>query len=253
MSAIPVPEQLRHGVRALVRRCGLPEPDPAAEQVLSRAFLHRSWSKENPGLGDNERLEFLGDAVIGAIASQFLYEQCPESDEGELSKLRAAMVSRRVLGRLAQESGVSDLILLGVGEEGNGGRRRSSIAGSALEAFCGALSLVYPWDVAEPAIREVVIRPALRLTENRVAVDYKSRLQEWAQKHHQEVPEYRVLAAEGPDHRRMFRVQVVVGGQISGQGEGTRIKWAENEAARCALRKVEHDGGRDIPGDGVGS
>ncbi|MBX3730702.1 MAG: ribonuclease III [Candidatus Sumerlaeia bacterium] len=253
MSAIPVPEQLRHGVRALLQRCGLPEPDPAGEQVLTRAFLHRSWSKENPGLGDNERLEFLGDAVIGAVASLFLYKECPAADEGELSKLRAAMVSRRVLGRLAQESGVSELILLGVGEEGNGGRRRSSITGSALEAFCGALSLVYPWELAEPAIREVVIRPALRLTENRVAVDYKSRLQEWAQKHHQEVPEYRVLAAEGPDHSRTFRVEVAVGGRVSGQGEGARIKWAENEAARFALRELEHEVGRDIPGNGVGS
>lgn len=232
----------------LTARLGLAPPSSFA--LIHQALIHRSWAVEHAS-SDNERLEFLGDSVISLATAEYLHDSRPQASEGELSQLRASMVSRKILGKVALELGLGELLLLGVGEESSGGRKRLSILGSALEALCGALHQLYPWETLRPAIRREVLDPALHLVESRTLVDYKSRLQEWTQKNLQAVPAYSVTASQGPDHKKEFVVEVWVGGQLVAQGRGARKKWAENEAARQALEIIE--GGwspprREVPG-----
>ncbi|MDK2972489.1 MAG: ribonuclease [Candidatus Sumerlaeota bacterium] len=232
-------EELTAAIVALLNRMELPPPPEEAIPLLRQAFVHRSWAAEHPGEADNERLEFLGDSVIGVVTSRFLYDTCPAKDEGELSKLRASMVSRRILGKLGQELGIGRLLLLGVGEEASGGRKRSSIVGSALEAFCGALSQVYPFETCAQALRTHIVAPARLMAGKRGETDFKSRLQEWVQRQTRGVPEYRVVDEQGPHHDRHFTVEVWIEGQRQASGTGARIKWAENDAARRVLEQIE--------------
>lgn len=205
---------------------------------LNRALIHRSHRAEAGLAEDNERLEFLGDSVIGLACTEYLLRLHPDVDEGLLSKLRAATVSRAVLGELAQQLGIGDLLLLGTGEEKSGGRARASILGSALEAVCGALYLCYPWEqIREPIWKQIIV-PALGMIRQDHLIDYKSRLQEWSQRGHQQVPSYRVVGEGGPDHSKVFEVEVLVGEKVLGKGAGKRKKQAENSAARIALQKI---------------
>lgn len=235
---------IRPGIDKLMDRLGLGGPPDEDYTILIQAFVHRSWSVEHEGARDNERLEFLGDAIIGLLTTEYLFETLPEASEGELSKLRAAMVSRKILGNVARELEIGPLLLLGLGEEANGGRERLSILGSALEAFCGALGQMTRWDRLREALRPHIVEPALRMARERVIVDYKSRLQEWTQRHLGMTPGYRVAESTGPDHDRVFRVELSIGPIVWSEGAGGRIKWAENEAARRALDRIRHG---DVP------
>lgn len=205
---------------------------------LNQAMIHRSHRAEAGLNEDNERLEFLGDSVIGLACTEHLIRLYPDSDEGSLSKLRATLVSRQVLGRIAVDMELGELLLLGTGEERSGGRERRSILGSALEAVVGAMYLEYAWRELHQAIVEGIIEPALELNEKNQIVDYKSRLQEWTQRELQEVPEYDVIREEGPDHLKEFEVEVRLEEKLLGRGVGRRKKTAENEAARDALAKI---------------
>lgn len=205
---------------------------------LALAFVHRSHRMEAQLAEDNERLELLGDSVIGLATTEHLLSTHPESDEGELSKLRAALVSRNVLGKVARELGVGPLLLLSTGEERGGGRERSSILGSALEAVAGALYLVHPWESLCPALQRTIVVPAFAHLGATGAIDYKSQLQELIQRDGVHRPEYVLIDAEGPDHRRMFHVEVRVDGNTVGSGSGSRKQMAENEAARDAIRRL---------------
>ncbi|MBN1899937.1 ribonuclease III [Candidatus Sumerlaeota bacterium] len=204
-------------------------------ELVSLSLTHRSYSFEHGLAVDNERLEFLGDAVLGFIVSRYLYENNPEADEGYLSKRKARLVSRSILGRQAKALGLGNLILLGKGEELTGGRRRSSLLGSALEALIGALYLSCTWDEVDLFVRARIIQPSERLLQFDVFADYKSRLQEKAQKEFHCVPEYKLMDESGPDHQKSFRVEVFIQGASYGVGYGSRIKVAENAAARIAL------------------
>lgn len=218
-------DQFRH-------TCGL--TDLSAED-LDWALTHRSYAFEAGTGQDNERLEFLGDAVLSAVASEALYEQYPKANEGELSKLRARMVSRATLGELAGNLGLGELILLGRGERDTGGARRGSTLGSALEALIGLIYLRLGFAPSRQFIQIHVLAP---LGGASMAEDYKSTLQEWAQREHRQVPRYHRLGHSGPDHARIFTVRVEVAGQELGKADGARIKLAENEAARQALAKL---------------
>lgn len=209
-------------------------------KLVHLALIHRSWFVEhgNDCPGDNERLEFLGDAVIGLVTTEYLYRKMPNEDEGVLSQLRAAMVSRKILGEIALGFDIGKILLLGVGEESSGGRKRHSILGSSLEALCGALYLSLSLKEVEPFLVRSIVEPAEALAGRRVAVDYKSQLQEWSQGRGQGLPDYRVISEDGPDHNKFFVIQVRLGEETLAEGRGSRKKNAENDAARVALENL---------------
>jgi len=199
--------------------------------LLNQGLTHSSYSFENPEYHDNERLEFLGDAVLGLMASDYLYRQYPRAREGVLSKNKSQMISRGVLGKRAQEMGLGDLVLLGKGEEMHGGRTRPVLLGSTLEAVVGALYLDLGLEPVARFLNSEIFEPALVLSATDEFGDYKSQLQEHVQKYYQTVPEYVILAESGPDHSKEFEVAVIVNGKVLGKGSGPRKKIAENQAA----------------------
>lgn len=239
------PERIAH-LHRLITLMGL-EINEDSLVLVDRAFIHRSFRGEKSIKHDNERLELLGDSVIGLVCTEFLLERYPEENEGVLSKMRATMVSRAVLGEVAMVMNLGEFILLGAGEERTGGRTRTSTLGSALEAVCGALYLHYPWADLRPAIVEKVLLPALEFTEGRVLHDYKSILQEWTQKQDGGLPEYRLVGEHGPDHDRVFICEAWLLDQFLGRGEGRRKKIAENEAAREAVKILGLESEPDSP------
>lgn len=222
--------------RRFLDRYGLAELDPAD---LDLALTHRSYAVEHGLAHDNERLEFLGDAVIGLLATEYVFEHEQHADEGAMSKLRARLVSRQLLGRQALELGFGDLVLLGRGERDSGGDRRASILGSALEALVGIVYWRLGYSSASAFVRHHVIRQSYpaALGDHRFA-DFKTELQEWAQQHYHQVPTYRRVGEHGPDHDKRFEVEVEVAGQALARATDTRIKTAENEAARRALERI---------------
>lgn len=207
--------------------------------LLDQALTHRSWAfeREEPS-ADNERLEFLGDAVLGCLAADFLYRNYPDSPEGELSKMKAFMVSREELGRRADELHLAELLRLGHGEEASGGRQRSSILGSALEALAGAMYLSASLPSLETFAEKHVFEPVVESMESGDHLDFKSQLQEYAQQCGGALPDYRKVGQEGPPHQRRFTVEVYLEEQLIGRGTGRRIKTAENAAARQACKKL---------------
>ncbi|MCB2155252.1 ribonuclease III [bacterium] len=231
-------ESRRAGIASLLERLGLPAR-PSIFEKLDLALTHRSWSTEHQFDGDNERLEFFGDAVIGLAATEYLYQKNPTESEGDLSKRRAAIVSRAILGDISRQLGIGELLKLGAGEETTGGRERASNLGSALEAICGAVYLEYDWETLAPALRESIVVPAEELALEGTLDDFKSRLQEWSQRRRQEVPEYRMVGEEGPEHLKIFMAEVWIAGELAGRGSGPRKKAAENDAARDALSRIQ--------------
>jgi ribonuclease-3 len=203
-------------------------------EVLAPALVHRSWCAENPGHDSNERLEFLGDAVLGLIITDHAFHAYPGLSEGELTDVRKAVVNAVTLAEVADELSLGDHLLLGKGEEQSGGREKPSILADALEAVLGSVYVSAGMGEAHDLV--------LRLLGSRVAEahaggpggqDYKSRLQELSARRFDEAPRYETLA-EGPDHARRFHVTVAVGGIARGTGEGRSKKQAEQVAARDA-------------------
>jgi ribonuclease-3 len=205
-----------------------------APDVLAPALVHRSWCAENPGNDSNERLEFLGDAVLGMIITDHAFHAYPTLSEGELTDVRKAVVNAVTLAEVADELGLGDYLLLGKGEEQSGGREKPSILADALEAVLGAVYVSAGMKEAHDLV--------MRLLGSRVAEahaggpggqDFKSRLQELAARHFDESPRYETVA-EGPDHARRFHVTVAVRGEARGRGDGRSKKQAEQVAARDA-------------------
>ncbi len=221
---------------------------------LADALVHRSYCAEHPETASNERLEFLGDAVLGLVVTVHVFELYPGLPEGELAKVRAAVVNAEVLNVLATEIGLGPALLLGKGEEASGGRAKASILADAMEAVIAAVYLDGGW----PAARDLV----LALLDDRIreaAVgpgghDYKTRLQELAAQRHDHMPRYQVRA-EGPDHSKRFFATVRLDGEVRGEGEGRSKKQAEQEAARAAWHFLQEepapDADDDRGGDGV--
>ena len=214
--------------------------------LLQRAFVHRSYlheADEETDLQDNQRLEFLGDAVLSFISSELLFKRFPERREGELTNLRSALVKRETLSRFAQELQLGDYLLLGRGEEENGGRGRHTTLCDTYEAFIGALYL----DQGDSTLRKF-LEPRLtaeidRVTQHALTKDPKSRLQEWVQAALGQTPRYKTVHTEGPDHARLFTRQVIIGKQPMGVGQGQSKQEAEQAAAAMALFRL----GQSIP------
>jgi ribonuclease-3 len=226
-------------------RQALGNPDLTPE-LLDRALTHRSFAYENGGLPTNERLEFLGDSVLGVVVTETLYLTHPDLTEGQLAKLRAAVVNARALADVARTIGLGEHVKLGRGEEITGGRKKASILSDTVEAVIGAIYLSCGFEVS----REVVHRlfdPLMAAAAGLGAgLDWKTSLQELSAEHQLGVPEY-VIEDDGPDHAKTFTAQVQVGDQRYGQGEGRSKKEAEQQAAEAAYREIVAKIGGGVP------
>jgi len=209
--------------------------------LLQQAFVHRSYVSENPHftLESNERLEFLGDAFLGFVIAESLYQQLGELSEGEMTKLRAALVCQENLADLASALGLGDYLYLGEGEEKSGGRHRPRNLACVFEAMVGAVLIDQGVETTRNLILRLFDNGLRQAIEEGIATDYKSRLQELVQARKQERPTYRLVREEGPDHDRRFWVEVVIEGKVLGRGYGKSKQLAEKDAARKALDRWE--------------
>jgi ribonuclease-3 len=208
--------------------------------LLEQALVHSSYTNENPGLasGDNERLEFLGDAIIGLIIAEELYKRFPQFSEGEMTRVRSSLVSQDALCRLAKTIKLGDYLYLGRGEEGSGGRSKPANLSGALEALTAAIFLDRGIAVTRKFVLRLMSKKMGKTLRGGVEADYKTKLQETLQAKRQLRPKYRVIEAVGPAHDRRFTVEVMIGDSIMGQGSGKSKKSAETEAARIALQQL---------------
>jgi ribonuclease III len=208
--------------------------------LLGLALTHRSWAYEHGGLPTNERLEFLGDSVLGLVVTDELYRSQPDLPEGQLAKLRASVVNMTSLARVARQlgdGGIGAHLLLGRGEETTGGRDKDSILADALEALIGAIHLGLGLDTAAALVHRL-FDPLLAEAATRGAgLDWKTSLQELGAAKGMGAPSY-VIEDDGPDHAKVFTAAVVLGGQVHGTGTGRTKKAAEQEAAEAAWRAL---------------
>lgn len=207
------------------------------EKLLTQALTHSSYANEKhmKKLSDNERLEFLGDAVLEIISSDFLYKNYTDQPEGELTKLRASLVCEPTLAICAKEIGLGDYLRLGRGEDLTGGRGRKSILSDALEAVIGAIYLDGGFANAKEFIHRFILKD---LENKKLFFDSKTILQEIVQANFKEVISYHLIGEEGPDHNKTFRVAVHIGEEEYGVGEGRTKKAAEQEAAYISILKL---------------
>ncbi len=215
-------------------------PSPDKAHLYLRAMVHSSYANERgeEGLASNERLEFLGDAVLQLVVSEYLYTRYGNLPEGELTRIRAAVVSTPTLARKGAELGLGRLLLLGRGEEVTGGRERASLLENAFEALVGAVFLDGGLDEARRFVLRVLEREIALAARGEYRRDWKTELQELVQREGM-TPEYRVVAESGPDHAKSFEVVVLVGEREAGRGKGKSKKEAEQEAARTALATMQ--------------
>jgi len=210
------------------------------KSLLQRALTHRSYLNENPDypLSDNERLEFLGDAVLDFLTAKYLYHHFPEMAEGGLTSLRAALVKRETLARFATAWNLGEHLLLSRGEAESGGREREAILCAAFEALMGAILLDQGLQAAEELIVRCIEPGVGRILEEELYRAAKSLLQELIQGQLQITPVYRTVAERGPDHAKEFTVEVLIGDEVYGRGLGHNKQIAEQEAAKVALQRI---------------
>ncbi len=230
------PETLPETPQAFSRRLGLQFLDIL---LLNRALTHRSYLNEHPdALEDNERLEFLGDAVLDFLVGAWLYNHYPEMREGELTRMRSALVRTETLADFAVIIGLGDVMRLGRGEDDSGGRERPAILCGMFEALVGALYIESGFIAVSAFIEPFLVEAAAQVIAGRDDHDAKSLFQEWAQSQSLGTPLYRTLAAHGPDHAKTFEVEVEVDGTVYGHGVGKSKQAAAKVAARMALRAL---------------
>lgn len=207
-------------------------------ELLEHALTHRSFANEN-GLGENyERLEFLGDAVLGMLTAEWLFDRYPQMSEGELSKLKSQLVRTKALVQHATRLRLGEVLRLGVGEERSGGRTKASLLEDAMEAILGAIWLDGGFDSARALVYSC-LELAMEEHEALAHADSKTRLQEAVQARGWELPQYRVAAEKGPDHSKRFHVDCLVQGEVLGEGEGSSKKRAQQRAAAEALARLD--------------
>ena len=216
---------------------------PLEPELLERALTHRSYAYENGGLPTNERLEFLGDSVLGLVVTDELYRSQPNLPEGQLAKLRASVVNMTSLAKVASELGDGGLgahLLLGRGEETTGGREKDSILADALEALIGAVHLGCGLDTASVIVHRLFDPLLVEAATRGAGLDWKTSLQELGAAAGLGAPVYQ-LADEGPDHAKTFTADVLLAGTVRGHGTGRTKKAAEQEAAEAAWRALSAD------------
>ncbi|MFZ4661034.1 MAG: ribonuclease III [Caldilineaceae bacterium] len=212
------------------------------QRLLQRAFIHRSYLNEitTPvhDLQDNERLEFLGDAIMNFIISQDLYVKYPDYSEGPLTNLRAALVRRETLSRLAEQLKLGQYLWLGHGEEESGGRTRMATLCDTFEALVGAIYVDQGLDAVRTFVLPLAEQELVRVEALALDKDPKSRLQEWVQSNKNLTPRYKEIEKFGPDHAKTFVMQVTIGGEIHGVAQGRNKQDATQQAAAMSLRKL---------------
>lgn len=210
--------------------------------LLARALTHRSFANEhNDVLEDNERLEFLGDAVLDFLVGAWLYDHFPEMQEGELTRLRSALVRTEQLAEFARRINLGAAMRLGRGEDDAGGRERQALLCGTFEALVGALYLSEGIPAVQTFIEPMLESGVNQIIADREEQDPKSLLQEWIQSQGFDHPVYRTVTANGPDHAKIFEVEVVVNGEVQGRGSGQSKQAAAKSAARAALKALEID------------
>ncbi|HJS28127.1 MAG TPA: ribonuclease III [Anaerolineales bacterium] len=208
-------------------------------RLLTRALTHRSYINEHPeAIEDNERLEFLGDAVLDFLVGAWLYHRFPEMAEGDLTRLRSALVRTEQLAEFADQFDLESMMRLGRGEADGGGRERPALLCATFEAVVGALYLDQGIEAVRNFIHPVLAPVTEDILENRAQQDPKSRLQEWAQSNGHPAPSYRIISSEGPDHAKIFMVEVLVNGQVCGLGTGSSKHSATKAAAWNAIQDL---------------
>lgn len=207
------------------------------KELLKQAFIHRSYLNENPGekLDHNERLEFLGDAVLELSVTDYLYKAFPEKPEGELTALRAALVNTNSISDCAQELGMNEFLYLSKGEEKSTGKSRQYILANAFEALIGSIYEDGGYESADDFIAKHLIPKIDTIIKDRLWQDSKSRFQEIAQERESITPSYTVLDEAGPDHEKTFKVGLYLGEQLISEGEGRSKQEAEQNAAQNGL------------------
>ena len=209
-------------------------------ELLQQSLYHRSYLNEAPDreIESNERMEFLGDAVLGLIVSEKLYNDYPALSEGHLSQLRALLVRWDALAQAAQRIDLGSYLVLGRGEELSGGRNRPSNLAGAFEALIGAAFLDGGMSKARKLVLRLLKVDFEEIAKRGATADSKSELQHVAQTRWHQIPDYKLISSEGPDHAKLFTVEVSVGEQVLGQGQGRNKKQAELNAARQALETL---------------
>jgi ribonuclease III len=206
-----------------------------SQKLLEEAFTHKSYAIENGSTSDNERLEFLGDSIISAAVAHYLFKKFPDVDEGHLSKVKSQIVSRANLAVWANDLDLGDFLFLSQGEEATGGRKRESLLGNVYESLVGAIFLDQGFSRAQRFVmRHLAKRKRI------VETDFKSRLQEMMQKKFKAPPIYTVIKETGPDHAKIFSLEVRMNKKLLGSGEGRSKKEAEQMAAKEALKKIKN-------------
>lgn len=208
------------------------------KDLLKQAFIHRSYINENAGtkLSHNERLEFLGDAVLELIVTDFLYKKYPSYSEGELTSVRSALVNAIIISEVALKAGMNDFLLLSKGEAKDHGKARQYILANTYEAYIGALYLDQGYDVVDKFLNENLLPKTDEIVNKKLWRDAKSLVQEKAQEFLQVTPQYKVLNESGPDHDKHFTVGIFFGGGVVAEGKGKSKQEAEVKAAEAALK-----------------
>ena len=206
--------------------------------LLNLSFIHRSVSNESEQKINNERLEFLGDAILGAVSATLLYQNFGLKSEGDLARIKSVVVSEDVLSAVALELQIDTLLILGRGEELSGGRTKKAILADALEALIGAIYLDSGYKAAFAFVSRFISAEIDKVMENKHYQDYKSLLQEFCQQQYKKYPVYSLVKRSGPEHSRIFWVEVSVNGEAFGPAAGKNKKSAEREAARLAYEAL---------------
>ena len=208
-------------------------------ELLNLAFSHRSFANEQGGaVDDNEKLEFFGDSVLGLVVSEYLLEVMPDRTEGDMAKVKSFVVSEDSLEGIARALRLDNFILIGRGEEYSGGRSKKTLLADALEAIIGAYYLDSGFKAAHEFVKRLLVPEIHLVLEDRHQKDYKTLLQEYAQKRYRSYPRYRVVQRKGPDHNRIFAIEVIVDNRTFGPGEGKNKKDAEQAAAGIAYEAL---------------
>ncbi len=216
------------------------------KSLLNRAMVHRSYVNEsaNNKIQDNERLEYLGDSVLGLVVNEYLYKRFEEYPEGDLAKIKSAAVSETTLAKVALEMNLGSFLLMGKGEEQSGGRGRSSILANSLEAVIGAIYLDSGLKESRRFILSLLKKDIERIDSMTYLRDPKTTLQEFVQKKYKERPVYEVVEERGPDHKREFVVRLLINSKEAARGVGSSKRKAEMYAAEFVLKKINEGGGK---------